>query len=292
MTIAAAEFHQGNASQAYAFTDADFRMIADLANRKYGLYLQTSKKALVYSRLARRLRSLGLKNFKDYCALLDMQEGENEESHLLSALTTNVTHFFRERHHFDQLRQDILPDLVARARSGACVRLWSSACSAGQEAYCIAAMVLDACSDAKSLDIKVLATDVDPEIIEKARAGVYPDDQLEAIPAAYGSMMVDHNAGPAGYFAMRPELRGLVSFGQLNLIGEWPMKRKFDVIFCRNAAIYFDKQTQGRLWGRFANILAPGGYLMIGHSERLTGDSARFFKTVGITSYQKTNATG
>lgn len=290
MTIAQRNMTATEQSSEYAFSDADFSTIAELANRKYGLYLQSSKKALVYSRLARRLRALHLTRFSDYCKLLDTPEGETEQSHLLSALTTNVTHFFREKHHFDQLRKDILPGLMEKARHGGAVRLWSSACSAGQEAYCIAAMILDGCKDARTRDIKILATDVDPAIIEKARAGIYPDDQLDAIPAALHSLMVDRTGAPSGYFAMRSELRALISFGQLNLIDAWPMKRQFDVIFCRNAAIYFDKQTQARLWARFAETLVPDGYLMIGHSERISGEASRVFRTAGVTTYQKTRA--
>lgn len=155
----------------YQFTDHDFQMIADLAHKRYGLHLQVSKKPLVYSRLTKRLRALGLPDFESYCALLSNSRGDSEQSHLLWALTTNVTHFFRERHHFTYLRESILPDLVAKARQGTPVRIWSSACSAGQEAYSIAAMVRDACADAARFDIKVLATDVDPQMIAKARAG-------------------------------------------------------------------------------------------------------------------------
>lgn len=290
MMIAQNDMTATEQSTEYSFSDADFSMIADMANRKYGLYLQSSKKALVYSRLARRLRALHLTRFSDYCKMLDTPEGETEQSHLLSALTTNVTHFFRENHHFDQLRQEILPGLVKKAREGGAVRIWSSACSAGQEAYCIAAMILDGCADARTRDIKILATDVDPVILQKARAGIYPDEQLDAIPTALHPLMVDRTAAPSGSFAMRSELRALISFGQLNLIDTWPMKRQFDVIFCRNAAIYFDKQTQARLWGRFAETLVLDGYLMIGHSERISGEAARLFRSAGVTTYQKTRA--
>lgn len=292
MTMAATGTKTETTLQEYAFSDADFAMIAEMANRKYGLYLQESKKALVYSRLARRLRALSMESFKDYCALLENPECEAEQSHLLSALTTNVTHFFRERHHFDQLRTEILPRLAEKARAGQSVRLWSSACSAGQEAYCMAAMVIETIKDAKSLDIRVLATDVDPVVIEKGRAGLYALDQLDAIPAEFREVMVETTKDAVECFKMRAELRQMVSFAQLNLIGDWPMKRHFDVIFCRNAAIYFDKQTQARLWQRFSQILAPQGYLMIGHSERLSGDAAQFFRSSGITSYQKRNTTG
>lgn len=277
----------GQETQEYAFTDADFQMIAKLANAKYGLFLQESKKALVYSRLAKRLRALNLSNFRDYCELLKANESHPEQTHLLTALTTNVTHFFREKHHFDQLRDEILPDLIVNAREGASLRIWSSACSAGQEAYCIAATILEACPDAHQYDIKVLATDVDPVIVEKAKRGEYPHDQLSAIPSHLHSLMIDPGRISDDSFSMHKKLRGLISFGQLNLMDAWPMKRLFDVIFCRNAAIYFDKETQVRLWSRFSENLTKSGYLMIGHSERLSGRAIQEFQTIGVTSYQK-----
>ncbi len=292
MNMAALDHEKTPKNGEYVFSDGDFRMIADLANARYGLYLQSSKKALVYSRLARRLRALNLPSFAAYCDLLNRPDGDEEQAHLLSALTTNVTHFFREQHHFDFLRTELLPDLVARAKSGGAVRLWSSACSAGQEAYCIAAMVLDACPEAAQLDIRILATDVDSQIIEKAKAGAYPSDQLDAIPNSYKKKMIDPQRTTKTHFSMHDQLRRLISFGQLNLVADWPMRRPFDVVFCRNAAIYFDKETQSRLWTRFANNLCPDGHLMIGHSERLCGPAESRFTSVGITTYQKLNAAG
>lgn len=268
------------------FTDRDFQAIATLAHQKYGLNLQPSKKPLVYWRLAKRLRALNLPDFESYCALLSDPRGQDEQSHLLSALTTNVTHFFRERHHFTFLREKILPELIENAKKGTPVRIWSSACSAGQEAYSIAAMIRDACPDSARLDIKVLATDVDPQIIQKARKAEYDREQVSAIPDEYKRLMLvdDHDGSQ---FRMREDLTSLVTFGELNLIANWPMRRRFDVIFCRNAAIYFDKDTQTRLWQRFADILHDDGHLMIGHSERLTGPAEGEFRNVAITTYQR-----
>ncbi|MBE0413992.1 protein-glutamate O-methyltransferase CheR [Yoonia sp.] len=277
--------------QAYAFSDADFTMIAELANRKFGLHLQTSKKALVYSRLARRLRALQMDSFNTYCAFIQTSKGETEHPHLLSALTTNVTHFFREMHHFDALRHKIMPELIEKAQAGRSIRLWSSACSSGQEAYCMAATILDAFPDAQRHDIKVLATDVDAAILGQARAARYPNEQLNAIPPVFRDIMVSKIADSPDHFTVQQNVRAIVTFGQLNLIEAWPMKRKFDVIFCRNAAIYFDKDTQSNLWARFEQALTPGGYLMIGHSERLSGPAAQHFKSTGITTYQKINTT-
>ncbi|WP_322891752.1 MULTISPECIES: protein-glutamate O-methyltransferase [unclassified Yoonia] len=275
----------------YHFTDRDFLTIATLAHQKYGLHLQPSKKPLVYSRLTKRLRALDLPDFESYCALLSDPNAHDEQSHLLSALTTNVTHFFRERHHFTFLRERVLPQLIEKAKMGAPVRMWSSACSAGQEAYSMAAMIRDACPDASRLDIKLLATDVDPQMIQKARQAQYDREQANAIPDEYKKLMID-DIGGGPHFRIRQDLMALVTFGELNLISEWPMRRRFDVVFCRNAAIYFDKETQVRLWQRFADVLHDDGHLMIGHSERLTGPAENEFRSVAITTYQRRPRSG
>ena len=287
MKIAVSEAMPGYLKDEFSFSDGDFRMIADLARERYGLNLQASKKALVYSRLAKRLRALKLATFKDYCTLLDHADGDDEHQHLVSALTTNVTHFFRELHHFEFLREVVMPSLIRKAQSGESVRLWTSACSAGQEAYCIAAMIIASGADLTKLDIKVLATDIDRQIVDKARRGIYPIEQLTAIPVQYRDLFVDRTRSTPEAFAIRAQLHDIISFGELNLIAPWPMRRPFDVIFCRNAAIYFDKETQHRLWERFFDTLTQDGHLMIGHSERLGGRVETCFRSVGVTTYQK-----
>ena len=286
--------HSAQIKEDFSFTDGDFRMIADLANTRYGLFLQPSKKALVYSRLAKRLRALNLSGFEEYCALLDHPDGANEQEHLLSALTTNVTHFFREIHHFETLRDVVAPKLLAKAKSGNAIRLWSSACSAGQEAFCMAAALTAEVPDIKRHDIKILATDIDPRIVAQARLATYPADQIEAIPHQWRQKILATKSSASNEIEIRKDLRDIVSFGELNLIEDWPMRRKFDVIFCRNAAIYFDKNTQARLWERFSSTLCEGGHLMIGHSERLCGPAKSDFQSVGVTTYQKrkTSANG
>lgn len=271
----------------FSFTDHDFRRIADLANARYGLFLQPSKKALVYSRLAKRLRVLNLPNFDAYCALLDQPEGEEERPFLLSALTTNVTHFFREMHHFEILRDDVATKLLEKAREGKAIRLWSSACSAGQEAYCIAAALVAGAPDLIHHNVKILATDIDRNIIAKAKLGRYPAEQIDAIPTDWREQTILMNASKSDEVIIRDDLRKMVSFAELNLIDDWPMQRKFDAILCRNAAIYFDKQTQSRLWQRFADTTEQDGYLMIGHSERLNGPATALFENVGITTYKR-----
>lgn len=275
------------AQQEFAFSERDFRKISDLANARYGLFLQPSKKALVHSRLAKRLRALNLDSFEAYCDLLNRTEGDSEQTHLLSALTTNVTHFFREAHHFAYLKDTIAPLLASKAKSGEAVRLWSAACSTGQEAYSIAATLLDAEPELGKLDVKILATDIDPKVVETARRGTYPSEQITAIPDAWRRCLSRDSSAHTEDFKMADALRALISFGELNLVADWPMQRRFDVIFCRNAAIYFDKNTQARLWQRFADMLGDNAHLMIGHSERLSGPAEAAFKSVGITTYQK-----
>ncbi len=277
-------------SQEYAFSDSDFRLIADFAKKRFGLDLQPSKKPLVYSRISKRLRILGLNRFSDYWAYLQDDADEEEIAHLLTSLTTNVTHFFREKHHFDYLATEIAPDLVKRAEAGEKIRIWSAACSAGQEAFCIAATLMSVTPKLGHYDVRILATDIDPNMIKKAKSARYPAEQLQAIPEPFRAEMLASASAP-GEIEMTEALRSLISFAELNLISEWPMQRQFDVIFCRNAAIYFDKQTQARLWDRFAKMLKPGGYLMIGHSERLSGPAERSLTSVGITTYAKQQLT-
>lgn len=286
MNVAVSESADRDGSE-FAFSDRDFKMIADQANIRYGLSLQPSKKALVYSRLAKRLRELQLKNFDEYCSLLQRAEGAAEQEHFLSALTTNVTHFFREMHHFEFLKNVLAPKLIAKCKAGQSVRIWSSACSSGQEAYSIAASLIAASPEVKSLDIKVLATDIDPKVVFTARQGSFPEDQLKAIPTQWRNTLLSKHTSSKGQFSISEDIRKIISFGELNLIDQWPMRRKFDVIFCRNAAIYFDKETQSRLWQRFADSIADGGHLMIGHSERLSGPANALFESVGITTYQR-----
>ena len=283
----AAQQSSTTSREEFTFSERDFQMISELANARYGLFLQPSKKALVHSRLAKRLRALNLDSFEAYCDLLQRSEGDAEQTHLLSALTTNVTHFFREAHHFAYLKDKIAPILAAKAKSGAPVRLWSAACSTGQEAYSIAATLLDAEPGLDRFDVKILATDIDPKVVETARIGRYPTEQIAAIPDPWRRVLTRGASDRSADFTMDNTLKSMISFGELNLIADWPMQRSFDVIVCRNAAIYFDKSTQARLWQRFAKALGDDAHLMIGHSERLRGPAEALFKSVGITTYQK-----
>ena len=249
------------------FTDDDFRVIADLAMHDFGLHLTPAKRDLVYSRLLKRLRALRFDAFEQYCTLLEGPDGTEERQAMLSALTTNVTHFFREDHHFKLMRDLALPPLIKAARAGARVRLWSAGCSAGQEPYSLAFMVLSMCPEAAKLNLRILATDVDGEILAKAENGTYTDDERRAIPDAMHKFIESGSSG----FQIGHAARDLVTFGRLNLIDNWPISGPFQVILCRNVAIYFDKPTQAKLWKRLSTMMAPNGYLCIGHSECVSG---------------------
>ncbi len=266
-----------------------FDAIAALAHAEAGLVLPRDKAPMVLARILKRMRASGHAALADYCAYLDGDEGADERRELLYTLTTNVTSFFRERHHFDAMRDRILPSLVARARAGGRVRLWSAGCSSGQEPYSLAMTVIEALPEAPRLDVRILATDIDPHILGPARDGVYSDAQVEPIPEALRRRFFERAERADGCRALRvtEPIRRLVTFRQLNLIGPWPMKGRFDAILCRNVVIYFDRDTQRRLWGRFAEALAPGGYLFLGHSERIDTAANHGFRVVGPTMYQR-----
>lgn len=269
----------------FAFTDADFRKISAMVHGDAGIHLPDAKATLVYSRLAKRLRALGLTSFKDYCALVAGADGVDERQKMLAALTTNVTRFFREPHHFDHLKERVLPPLLDAARRGGKVRIWSAACSSGQEPFSIAMTILSLMPEAADRDVKILATDIDPNMVAEGRGGAYAPHLLEGIPDGYRKRWTSPMAD--GRVKMSDDLRELITFNELNLIGDWPMKGQFDAIFCRNVAIYFEDDTQARLWSRFAPLNKVGGALYIGHSERIQGPAVTAYKPDGVTTYRR-----
>lgn len=268
----------------FEFTVEDFRAIANTLHKETGIYMAESKSTLVYSRLAKRLRKLGIDSFKQYRKFLASDAGAEERIFMMSALTTNLTKFYRESHHFDLLRRQVLEPLTAEIRAGASLRLWSAACSTGEEAYSIALTVLQVFPNAADLDIKILATDIDPAVVRKAAEGVYSEGSVEPIPSAMLERWFDVD-GPRGERVYRVSaiMRSLIAFKELNLIGAWPMKGKFDAIYCRNCVIYFNDETQGKLWPRFGAALKPQGRLYIGHSERVSDPG---FESDGLTAYR------
>lgn len=273
------------AGREFAFTTEDFRTIAAVLHGDAGIYLPDTKATLVYSRLAKRLRALGISSFRDYCQLIQGNDGVDERQHMLAALTTNVTRFYREPHHFDHLRDTVMPALAARARAGGRVRLWSAACSTGQEPYSMALTALSVLPDAGRYDVKILASDIDPNVVRTAREGVYSREAIEPVPANVRKYL--HKAPDQGpdMWRVDPAVQELIAFRELNLIKPWPMKGRFDVIFCRNVVIYFDDATQETVWRKFIDVMSPGARLYIGHSERVTGDGGRL-SSDGLTVYR------
>ena len=270
----------------FELRDKDFETISTMVKSVAGLNLPQSKRALVYSRLARRIRKLGLPSFSAYIDRLQTETDDTEMGFLINALTTNVTAFFRESHHFDHLSEVVLPELVQRARSGHKVRLWSAACSSGEEPYSIALCLTQAMPDVARFDVKILATDIDEAIVLRASKAQFQTEVLNQIPPG----MHQHFVRDAASDTIRPkaEISRLITFGQLNLFAAWPFAGQFDAIFCRNVAIYFDKDMQERLWSKLAARLMPSGQLYIGHSERISGPARQELASNGITQYAKT----
>lgn len=271
----------------YKFTDSDFNFISKLITGHTGIRLGSTKRELVYARLTKRLRALGLHTFQEYCDLL--RDGDQHELiNCINAITTNVTTFFREIHHFQFLEQTVLPELVRQKNQTVMprVRVWSAGCSTGEEPYSIE-IVLREQPAMQRWNVRTLATDLDTHVLEGAQQGLYDIKQLEKVSAERCKRWFRMGSGKNDQqVSVVPELRERIRFRQLNLKETWPMRGPFDVIFCRNVVIYFDKEMQKLLFNRFADILTPTGYLFIGHSESLFGITDRF-RVAGRTIYQK-----
>lgn len=277
--------HGRASGAAVELDEAAFSRVVRLASAEAGLMIAPTKTALVQSRLMRRLRALQIRSFSEYMDFVESGEGRPEIRQMISVLTTNVSHFYRELHHFDMLRVDILPALVERAVSGGSVRIWSAGCSSGQEPYSIAMELLRLDPRASERDIRILASDIDPSILDIAREATYAEEFVRGVPESERSHFFEPLSGAR--YRVRHELRELVTFRELNLIGPWPMKRRFDVIFCRNVVIYFDDDTQKKLWPRFQAALKPEGIIFVGHSERIHDLPGLNLRNIGVTTYRR-----
>lgn len=266
----------------FSFTLEEFRFLAGLANAKTGIVLNEQKKDMVYGRLVRRLRALKLGSFREYCDLIDSPCGADEMGHLINAITTNLTSFFREGHHFEHLRDTVLKPLVQSGQKR--IRLWSSACSAGMEPYSMAMTMRAAIPGIDQYDAKILATDIDTNMVNTGHQGQYNASDVGPVPNEYARYL--QPGQKPNTVQMSDELRRMITFKQLNLLEDWPMKGPFDAVFCRNVVIYFDKPTKEVLFERMAELIKPQGWLYIGHSENLHGISDRF-KLIGRTIYQR-----
>jgi chemotaxis protein methyltransferase CheR len=267
----------------FALSRDDFRRISQMIYDDSGIKLTEGKAALVYARLAKRLRALKMQAFRDYCDLVSSPEGQSERQEMLTSLTTNVTKFFREPHHFEHLKTQIIAPFVQK---GGRLRLWSAACSTGQEPYSIAFTLLSAWPSAANHDVKILATDIDRNVLATAEAGVYAANLLEGVSPEMKSRHFEPAEG--GQMRVVQAVRKLITFRPLNLVEAWPMQGPFQAIFCRNVVIYFDEPTQQNIWEKFTPRLAPDGALYIGHSERVTGPAAQSLRSQGVSTYRLT----
>ncbi len=266
--------------------DREFHRICAFMREHAGIELGEGKRVLCQTRLIRRLRALNLQTYAEYVALLD-DPASPEHRELINALTTNVTSFFREMHHFEMLGQEILPALADKTHR---IRIWSAGCSSGEEPWSIAMVVREMFESRPGYDVKILATDIDTEVLAKARNGVYGDEAVAPVSQARRKRFFARGSGAnRGMWRVADELRGLVTFNRLNLFEAWPMRGQFDVISCRNVIIYFDVPNKARLLRGFHDKLNPGGHLMLGHSESMTAGVSGFVG-VGRTAYRKVSS--
>jgi len=265
-------------------TDKDFKDIAALVYNACGIVLGDHKREMVYSRLARRVREHKFKNFSQYLEYLHNNK-EAEFDAFINAITTNLTSFFREPHHFEFLKSTIVPQLLSSNKLAKRIRVWSAGCSTGEEPYSLAITLADLFPS--SWDVKILATDLDSNVLAKAQAGIYTAANVNGLEKnVLKKWFLKSKDGQT--YKVKPQLNKHIFFKRLNLLQEWPMKGRFDLILCRNVVIYFDKETKDSLFKRYANVLNHDGYLFLGHSESMGKEHAEF-KNLGKTMYQKQN---
>lgn len=267
------------------YTDADFQMVRRIAKHEAGIFIPDSKSTLVYSRVSRRVRESGMDSFQAYLGFVQSPAGRAEMNKLVCALTTNVTSFFRERPHFVHMEQNVLPGLAAKLRSGGRGRMWSAACSTGQEPWSIAMSIMSAFPEAASYDMRILATDINSEVVAQAASGTYAESETDGISTKQKSQFMQADA--RGNLSFVGNIRQLPAFKVLNLNADWPMRGQFSVIFCRNVVIYFDEPTRERLWGRLAEKLEKGGFLYVGHSEKVANPRRCGLEQIAPTIYRK-----
>ena len=256
-----------------------------LVHVRTGIALTDAKREMLYGRLARRLRKLNLASFAKYCDLLE-QGGAEELQELTNAITTNLTSFFRESHHFETLAGEAFPQIESTRSATRRIRLWSAGCSTGEEPYTIALVLRREIADMNRHDVKILATDIDTDVLAKASRGEYSAEALDHIPDPFCRYFKPIEESETSAIKVAPDVRSLITFRPLNLVQPWPMKGPFDAIFCRNVMIYFDAPTKAKLIERFVKLIKPGGWLYIGHSESLLGSHAGLH-LMGRTIYRR-----
>ena len=274
------------AGREFDFSDQDFEKVRSLIYARAGISLGPAKRDMVYSRLARRLRALGLRRFCDYLEMLQRNQDDGEWEAFTNSLTTNLTSFFRESHHFPILAEHLLKS------GGRSSTIWCCAASTGEEPYSLAITAVEAFGTFTP-PVSIIATDIDTQVLDKAAAGIYPMERLEKLgPDRVRRFFLKGSGARDGYAKVRPELQRLITFKRLNLLdASWFVRGPLDVIFCRNVMIYFDKQTQAKILRRFAPLLRSDGLLFAGHSESLFHVSD-VFQLLGRTVYRLAGAAG
>ncbi|WP_395331407.1 protein-glutamate O-methyltransferase CheR [Novosphingobium sp. BL-8H] len=271
------------------YSARDFAAVSKIVYDEVGIVLPQGKAMLVYSRLAPLVRSTGSVSFGRYIELMRIDGAELARA--VAALTTNHTFFYREAHHFEHVASELRPQLIRKLHAGQPVRLWSAGCSSGEETWSMVMTLLGPDRrqglDLARRDLAVLASDIAPHALAKARAATYAAKDVEPVPADLRTVWSSTRGDET---IMADPVRSIVRFRQLNLLGDWPMRGRFDAIFCRNVMIYFDGPTNERLVARYAQALNPGGFLYIGHSERVTGPAAAMLRLVGPTIYKRNEA--
>ncbi|MFP4106245.1 MAG: CheR family methyltransferase [Phycisphaerae bacterium] len=262
--------------QEWNLTDKQFAQISELVHRLAGINLHDGKRQLVKARLSRRMRVLSLTRFNDYLDHLESDTSGAELTSMLDAISTNLTYFFRESHHFHYLQETLLPTLE-KQKTDRKIRIWSAGCSSGEEPYTLSVMLHETIKDLARWDAAILATDLSTKVLAIARRGEYGPERFRESPEwVRRKYFQKQRTGSGDVYVPNPEVRRLITFARLNLMESWPMKGPFDFIFCRNVMIYFDKATQEQLVNRYWELLPPGGLLFLGHSESLTGVNHKF----------------
>ena len=253
-------------------SENEFREISHIVYDICGINLKNGKEALVRARLMKRLRALEMASFREYIKFINTDEGKGEIGLLIDVMTTNKTSFFREAAHFTFLRDQIIPKANTQK-----MRFWTAACSSGEEPFSLSMLLHESIPSIGRKDILILATDISVTMLDRARMAVYAEETLRDLPAVYRSKyFVQVGKTQPRKFRVTDEIKSRVRLAWLNLMDSWPMKGPFNVIFCRNVMIYFDRPTQQTLVGRFWDLLEPGGYLFVGHSEGLSSLKHRF----------------
>ncbi|MCB1903199.1 MAG: protein-glutamate O-methyltransferase CheR, partial [Gammaproteobacteria bacterium] len=246
----------------FEFTRRDFDFLRKVSNSRTGIVVSDDKFDMFYSRLSRRVRQLGLKDFSEYCDLISNETEEREVLELVNALTTNLTAFFRENHHFEYLTHTLVPEFLQRNRESRRLRIWSAGCSTGEEPYSLSIALRESLPETGGWDVRILATDIDSAVLAKAADAIYPIERVAGVEQGRLRRWFQRGRGArSGMVRLKPEIKSLIEFHQLNLIQEWAMSEPMDAIFCRNVMIYFDKKTKAKLVERYANTLCDGGYL-------------------------------